>query len=386
MKELARRTNKLVQSDIRAITSMVKGLDGINLGQGICDMPVPDAVKQAMHRAVDEEPSIYTHFAGIEMLRSAIREKAERYNGLPSTSDDEVMVSVGSTGAFVAALFALLDPGDEVILFEPFYGYHRHLISLAGATPVFVSTEGDEWNVDFSALQRAITPRTKAVVVCTPANPSGKVWTLSELERLLSILRDYDLYAITDEIYEYMVYDGRSHVSLASLPDAYERTITISGFSKTFNMTGWRLGYSVGPAHLIEKMGLLNDLFYICAPAPQQYAMADVLPMEPAYYEELILSYGEKRRLMCETLEACGFGVAWPQGAYYVMADISLLGSGFENEAPAETLIQRAGVAAVPGASFFEHPEAGARYLRFCFAKEMDVLNDACRRLRKAFV
>lgn len=389
MKNLSRRTLDLAQSDIRAITALVQSVDGINLGQGICDMPIPDPIKSGAHRAIDEDRSIYTSYAGIRQLRESIREKVVRYNGLPVESDDEVMVSAGSTGAFVTAIFALLDPGDEAILFEPFYGYHRNLLGLTGATVRYVPHRDESWGIDFDALRDAITPRTKLVVVCTPANPSGKVWTRDELETLLGILEEHDLWAVTDEIYEYMVYDGRKHVSLGSLPDAYRRTITISGFSKTYNMTGWRLGYAVGPGEMVAKMGLLNDLFYICAPAPLQHGVAEGFAMDDAYFDDLQRDYAVKRKLMCETLESCGFSVPWPEGAYYVMADIRPLAAeraGFEDDRTAcRTLIQESGVATVPGNSFFEHPETGRHFLRFCYAKEMPVLEEACQRLRDRY-
>lgn len=388
MKQLSRRTLDLAQSDIRAITSMVQAVNGINLGQGICDMPVPEPIKAGARRAIDDDHSIYTNYAGIRRLRSAIRQKAVHYNSLPVASDDEVMVSVGSTGAFVAAIFALLDPGDEAILFEPFYGYHRNLLGLTGAGIRYVPHE-EGWGLDFDALRAAITPRTKLVVVCTPSNPSGKVWTREELATLLEILETHDLWAVTDEIYEYMVYDGRSHVSLGSLPDAYRRTITISGFSKTYNMTGWRLGYAIGPEHILGKMGLLNDLFYICAAAPLQHGVAEAFEMDDSYFDDLQRTYEAKRRLMCETLEACGFRVPWPEGAYYVMADVRPLAErrgGFEDDRTAcKTLIDEAGVATVPGNSFFEHPESGRHFLRFCYAKEMPVLEEACARLKDAY-
>lgn len=264
-KSLATRTNALRQSDIRAITLLLSEFDAINLGQGICDMPTPEPIKQGAQQAIEEDHSVYTSYAGIAPLRRAILSKARSFNRLPAGSEDEVMVSAGSTGAFVTAIFALLEPGDEVILFEPFYGYHRNLIALTGAAPVYIPTHGSEGSVDFDEVRRAITPQTKAVLVNTPSNPSGKVWTRAELEALLALMQEHDLYAITDEIYEYMVYEGREHLSLAALPGAYDRTVTISGFSKTYNMTGWRLGYAVAPPPLIEKMGLLNDLFYVCA-------------------------------------------------------------------------------------------------------------------------
>ncbi|MEM1096087.1 MAG: pyridoxal phosphate-dependent aminotransferase [Bacteroidota bacterium] len=389
MKPLATRADGLRQSDIRAVSVLVNAVGGINLGQGICDMPTPDPIKQAAKAAIDGDRSIYSHLAGIRPLRERILAKVQAYNGIPATSPDEVMVSVGSTGAFVSACFALLDPGDEVILFEPFYGYHRGILPLAGAVPRFVRTQRPDFAVDFDALRATLTPKTKAIVVCTPNNPSGKVWTRDELTTLIAIAQEHDLYLITDEIYEYMVYDGREHVSLASLPGAYERTVTLSGFSKTFNMTGWRLGYAVAPPHLIEKMGLLNDLFYICAPTPLQHGVAAAFDMSDTYYTEMLDAYTAKRQLLCETLEAIGFELAWPQGAYYVLANFEQLAKtqpGFEDDhAAARTLIDRAGVGTVAGNSFFADPADGRYYLRFCYAKEMPVLEGACQRLRDAF-
>ncbi len=389
MKPLARRTDALQQSDIRAITRLVNAVKGINLGQGICDLPTPAPINEGARQAITEGRSLYTNYAGIHRLRTAILEKTRTYNRIPAASDDEVMVSVGSTGAFVTAIYALLEPGDEVLLFEPFYGYHRNLLQLLGAEVRYVPTLPPDWHIDFGAVEQSLTPRTKAVVLNTPTNPSGKVWTRAELERLLALLKQHDLWAITDEIYEYMLYDGHTHVSLASLPGAYERTITLSGFSKTYNMTGWRLGYAVAPPPVIEKMGLLNDLFYICAPAPLQYGVAEAFTMNDAYFEEMQAAYDARRRLMCETLERIGFEVPWPQGAYYVLASFAPLARtrpGFDDALTAcETLVRQAGVATVPGHSFFETAERGRYFLRFCFAKELPVLQQACDHLVEAF-
>src|SRR5690606_13603743 len=274
LKPLASRTDALRQSDIRAVTFAVNRVGGINLGQGICDLATPDPIKIGAVAAVEGDRSIYTPYNGVKALREGILEKARAFNGLPAAADEEVMVSVGSTGAFVAAVLALCEPGDEVVLFEPFSGYHTGLLGLLGVRSVAVPLRAPDWAVDFGALEAAITERTKAVLVCTPANPSGKVWTEGELTRLLALLEKHDLWAVTDEIYEYMTYDGHRHVSLGSLPGAYERTVTLAGFSKTFNMTGWRLGYAVAAPPVIEKMGLISDLVYICAPAPLQHGVA----------------------------------------------------------------------------------------------------------------
>lgn len=389
MKPLASRTSALRQSDIRAVTLAVNRVNGINLGQGICDLPTPDTIKQGAMNAIEGDQSIYTAYNGIKRLRQPILEKVQSFNRIPVSKDSEVMVSVGSTGTFVSTVLTLCEPGDEVILFEPFYGYHIGILRLLGVTPVSVPLSGENWSVDFKSVESAITDKTKAVLVCTPANPTGKMWSGDELNTLLEILQKHDLWAITDEIYEYMTYDGREHISLASLLDAYERTVTLSGFSKTFNMTGWRLGYAVGAEPVLEKMGLVNDLVYICAPAPLQHGVASALPMDATYYEQMLVEYAAKRTLMCETLEDCGFEVNWPNGAYYVFANFERLSkehAGFSDDREAtNTLIETAGVACVPGNSFFANPEDGQYFLRFCYAKEVEVLKEACRKLKQAF-
>jgi aminotransferase len=389
MKPLASRVAHIRQSDIRAVTVAVNRVDGINLGQGICDLPTPEPIKEAAKAAIDGDRSIYTSYAGIAKLRERILEKARAFNRIPAASADEVMVAVGSTGAFVATVLTLFEPGDECIVFEPFYGYHTGLLDLFGVEKRTITLRAPDWAVDFDAVEAAITERTKAVLVCTPNNPCGKVWSREELQRLLEILERHDLYAITDEIYEYMTYDGREHVSLASLPGGHRRTVTLSGFSKTYNMTGWRLGYAIGPQAIIDRMGLISDLIYICAPSPLQYGVAAAFDMDEAYFDELAADYDAKRTLMCETLEACGFAFAWPQGAYYVLASFAPLAerrAGFEDDrAACDTLIDEARVAAVPGNSFFADPRDGQTFLRFCFAKEMPVLEEACRNLRAAF-
>ena len=391
MKPLAARAAHLRQSDIRAITFAANAAGAVNLGQGICDLATPAPIRQATKAAIDDGKSIYTAYNGIPELRTAIADEARAFNGLDVT-EANVMVGAGSTGAFVAAVLALCEAGDEVILFEPFYGYHAGILRLFGVTPVVVPLAAPGWAFDADRLEASITPRTKAVLVCTPANPSGKVWTRAELQAVLDVAERHDLWCLTDEIYQYMTYDDAEHVSLASMPGARERTVTLSGFSKTFNMTGWRLGYAIAPKALAETMGLVSDLTTICAPAPLQHGLAAALPMPDAYYGDMLADYAAKRTLFCDTLDACGFGgpdgVHRPEGAYYVLASTERLAArrdGFEDDtAAAHTLIREAGVGAVPGNSFFADPADGRHWLRFCYAKERDVLEVACERLRTA--
>ena len=286
-------------------------------------------------------------------------------------------------------MFTLLDPGDEVIVFEPYYGYHCNLLTVMGAHLKFVRTEAPDWAIDFDTVESLITDRTKAIIVTTPNNPTGKVWRRDELERMRDLIVENDLYAITDEIYEYMLYDGHEHISLASIEGAYDRTITLSGFSKTYNMTGWRLGYAVGPEAIIAKMGLLSDLIYICAPTPLQHGVAKAFQMSSTYFSEMAAAYDRKRTLMCSTLEEIGFNVPWPEGSYYVLADFSPLRDrfeGFEDDMTASrTLVEKAGIGTVAGRSFFADDADGDSCLRFCFAKEYPILEEACRRLKAAF-
>ena len=391
MKPLAARAQALTQSDIRAVTFQANAAGAVNLGQGICDLGVPDPILKGVDEALKAGKSIYTAYNGVQPLREAIAEKAKTFNRIPISGPENVAVSAGSTGAFVSAVLALCEAGDEVILFEPFYGYHSGILNLYGVAPVGVTlappTDAEpRWAFDPERLAAAITPRTKAVLVCSPANPSGKMWTREELAALYEIAERHDLWVITDEIYEHMTYDGREHLSPASLPGHFERTITISGFSKTFNVTGWRLGYAVAPAALAETMGLVSDLVYICAPAPLQHGLAAALPMPEAYYREMLAGYTAKRTLMVDTLRACGFAIAPPEGSYYAFTHLGeRLGQpGFADAHEAtQTLIHTAGVGCVPGPSFFSDPKDGAAYLRFCYAKELPVLEEACRRLRE---
>jgi aminotransferase len=387
MKRLAERTAELIQSDIRAVSRMVDAVGGINLGQGICDLPTTAVIRGAACGAIERNRSTYSSYSGIATLRSFIARKLREFNRIPVTSEEEIVVTVVSTGAFAMAMLAMLDPGDEVILFEPFYGYHTNLVAATGGVPVTVLQSGPAWEIDFDEILTAVTSRTKAVVVTTPGNPHGKVWTRQELATLLEIAERHDLWIVTDEIYEYMTYDDNEHVSMASLDGAQKRTITISGFSKTYNMTGWRLGYATARDPIIEKMGLLNDLFYICAPTPLQHGVAAAGELPTDFYEQLRQDYAAKRQLMCSTLAEVGFDVPWPQGAYYVLADFERLAAdrgGFEDDRVAcQTLIDRCGVGTVAGSAFFTDPFQGRFRLRFCFAKEYDELAEACDRLRR---
>lgn len=370
------------QSYIRRMTRECDRVGGVNLGQGICDLPTPAAILEETARAVLDDCSVYTKFEGLDCLREQIAHKLAVYNGISGVdAEREIVVTVGSAGAFASTVHALLDPGDEVIILEPYYGYHVNTLRLAQLVPVVVPMIPPNWDLDMELLEQAAGPRTRAIVINTPGNPSGKVFTVAELRALASFCDRHDLLVITDEIYEYIVYD-RPHVSPASLPELRSRTVTLSGFSKTFSITGWRLGYAMAPAELAHRIGLVNDLMYICAPAPLQKGLAMGMTRLPEdYYVSLAADYRRKRDQLCGVLSTAGLPPSIPDGAYYVLTDITALGKKDDLDA-AMHILHRVGVAGVPGRAFFNEGR-GVNFVRFCFAKAWDILVQACERLEK---
>jgi aminotransferase len=380
----AARIRGLVQSEIRRMSRESDAVGGINLGQGICDQPVENPIKAAASAAVRDDRSSYSPFEGITELRRRIADKMASYNGISCDPDSEVLVTVGSTGGFVIACLSLLDPGDEVILFSPFYGYHKNILDLCGATTRFVETRPPHWEFDEKELAAAFGRRTKAVVINTPANPSGKVFRKHELDLIGKLCEQYGVLAITDEIYEYILYDDAEHLSIGAVPGMEDRTITLSGFSKTYSMTGWRLGYVICNESLASRLGVVNDLLYICAPTPLQHGVLAAFDLTPEYYRNLRADYARKLGWILETCRDIGMQPFEPQGAYYLLTDLGQLPFATDVDAAAG-LLNRAGVAGVPGSAFYAAPEAGSRQLRLCFAKQDEDLQEACRRLREAF-
>ena len=370
------------QSEIRAMTMECDRMGGINLAQGVCDTPVPAVVEAAAIQAIREGQNIYTRCDGIARLREAIAQKQLRDYGLRYDSEREVMVASGATAGLHAAAMALLDPGDEVLLFEPFYGYHVNTLKSLRVNPVLVALAEPDWQLDVDAMRAAITPRTRAILLNTPANPSGKVFTLPELEAVAQLVLEHDLFLFTDEIYEYFVYDGARHICPATLPGLRERTIVISGFSKTYSVTGWRLGYVTADAKWMPAMAHFHDLTYVCAPAPFQVAAAAGLEQLPlSFYLQIAADYEDKRGRLLSALEAAGMDPAVPQGAYYILARATRL-PGKTAAEKARHLLAQTGVAAVAGSAFFR-PGRGEDLLRFCFAKLDSELDEACERLRR---
>jgi aminotransferase len=363
------------------MTRACKKAGGINLAQGICDLPTHPLVQEGAIEAIRGHRSIYSEYEGILELRKAIAAKMAEHNRLPCDPEKEIAVTVGATGAFAMAFLALLEPDDEVVVFEPYYSYHLNTIRALRGKPICVTLRGDRFDIDEEQLRSAFSIRTKAIVVCTPSNPCGKVFTRHELSLIAELCNEHNIVAVTDEIYEYIVYDGVEHLSLATLPGMRERTVTISGLSKTFSITGWRLGYAVAPVELMKTIGVLNDLFYVCAPTPLQYGGASGLTVGPEYYEDLSRSYALKRNLMEDAVRRAGLRPIIPQGAYYMLADHSTLGWGTAREA-ARRLLETTGVATVPGSDFY-HGSDGDHLLRFCFAKEDEVLMEAGERMAR---
>ena len=375
-----RRLTGLVQSDIRAMTTACAQVKGINLAQGVCDTGVPGPVIRGAQEAMEKGVNTYTRFDGLAYLRQALAHKLATYNSIKADPETDITVSNGATGAFQCACMALLNPGDEVIIFEPYYGYHLSTLLAVEAVPRVVSLKSPGWELCLDDVVRAVTDRTRAIVINTPGNPSGKVFTKKELEDLAGLAQQHDLLIFTDEIYEYFLYDQHEHVSLASFPGMAGRTITISGYSKTFSITGWRIGHSVAPTPYAELIGAMNDLLYVCAPAPLQYGVAvGIQELGSSFYQEVRRTFQSKRDRFCEVLEQVGLQPTVPQGAYYVLADVSRI-PGISGKDRAMWILEKTGVAGVPGEAFFQGHQ-GSQYIRFSYAKTDHDLDEACSRL-----
>ncbi len=371
----------LVQSEIRAMTLECDRVGGVNLAQGVCDTEVPAPVAARAVEAIAQGLNIYTRLDGIAPLRQAIAGKLARHNGMSADPDAEILVTSGATAGFLAACMALFDPGDEVILFEPFYGYHLNTLRALRVQATSVSLAPPHWTMDLDALRAAVTPRTRGIVVNSPSNPCGKVFALAELEAVAALALENDLFVITDEIYEYFVFDGARHISLATLPGMAERTISILGLSKTFSITGWRVGYLIADRRWLGAISYFHDLVYVCAPSPFQHgAAAGLIELPDSFYAGLSTEYQAKRDLLCAALADVGLTPSIPQGAYYVLADVTNLPGATARE-KARALLRDTGVAAVAGTAFFAAGR-GENLIRFCFAKRDEDLERACALLR----
>jgi aminotransferase len=376
------RMAALAHSEIRAMTQACVQAKGLNMAQGVCDTPVPPVVLRAAAQAMERGKNVYSRFDGLPELLQAIAKKLTQYNGIVADPETDVTVSAGATGSFHCACLALLNPGDEVVLFEPYYQYHISALLAVEAVPVTVKMQAPDWTFSVADIERMITPRTKAIIVNSPGNPSGKVFSRQELESIAAIAQQHDLFVFTDEIYEYFLYDGRTHVSLATLPGMANRTITIGGYSKTFSITGWRIGYSVAAARWAQAIGAMNDLLYVCAPTPLQAGAAvGIQELQDSFYRDLARDYQRKRDRFCQALAKAGLTPLIPRGAYYVLADTSRL-PGTTGKERAMFLLETIGLAGVPGEAFFSGAD-GRQFIRFSYAKIDSDIDDACRRLAR---
>jgi len=380
--KVSARALKIVQSDIRSMSVECEKARGINLSQGVCDLALPAPVRAGAEAAMRGGLSHYSRHDGIPELREALAGKLRRHSGIKADPEKNIVVSCGSTGAFYCACLALLNPGDEVIIFEPYYGYHVNTLMAAHLKGRYVKLRAPDWTFDFAELEKAVTPRTRGIMVNTPANPCGKVFSRAELEKIADLAVRHDLFVFTDEIYEYFLYDGRRHISPGSIDRIKDRTITISGYSKTFSVTGWRIGYAACHEKWAKIIGYMNDLIYVCAPTPLQAGVAKGITSLPdSFYKNLCALYAGKRKKLCSALERAGLKPHIPQGAYYVLADAAGL-PGASSKEKAMHILKKTGVACVPGSAFY-HARGGEDLVRFCFAKDDAELDEACRRLQK---
>jgi len=378
---ISKRGQSIVQAEIRSMTIECQKVNGINLAQGVCDIGVPEPVARGAKEAINRGINSYTRYDGLSELRHAIAGKMKAFNKITADPETEVTVSAGSTGALYCAAMALLDEGDEVILFEPYYGYHVNTFLAVGVRPVYITMHSPGSIFTPEDLEKAVTPRTKGIMICTPSNPCGKVFTETEIKWIADFAVKHDIFVFTDEIYEYFTYDGRVHISPGSIPELADRTITIAGYSKTFSITGWRIGYSVARKKWADMIGYINDLIYVCAPAPLQIGVAaGINELDTSYYQNLCAEFAVKRNLLCDALDAAGLTPDIPQGAYYILADVSRL-PGQTSKERAMYLLNKTGVAGVPGEAFY-HDKNGDNLIRFCYAKTNEELEEAGRRIK----
>lgn len=383
---VAHLTESFTESVIREMTRLTLLHGGVNLSQGFPDFPAPAAVKEAAVAAIRADINQYAITWGAAKLREAIAEKAARYNRLQVDPVKNVTVTCGSTEAMIATLLALINPGDEVIIFEPFYENYGPDALLAAAQPRFVKLHPPDWHFDEGELRRAFNRHTRAIIINTPNNPTGKVFSRHELEFIAGLCQTWEAFAITDEIYEHILFDGAAHLSIASLPGMAERTITINAISKTYSLTGWRVGWAIAPEKQTNAIRKVHDFLTVGAAAPLQEAAAVALRLEEDYYRNLAELYQQKRDRLLGILQAAGFECWIPQGAYYIMADAGRLmqKTGHRNDGDfARWMIREIGVAAVPGSSFYQRPEEGRTRVRFCFCKKEETLAAAEGRLRR---
>jgi aspartate/methionine/tyrosine aminotransferase len=383
----SKKATQFTESVIREMTRLNQQHGGVNLSQGFPDFPAPDVVKKAACAAIQADVNQYAVTWGARGLREAIAREFTRRHGMPISADEQVTVCCGATEAMMATMMAIIDPGDEVIVFEPFYENYGPDAILSGATPRYVTlrepaSPGADWTFDPDELASVFNDRTKAIILNTPNNPTGKVFTREELEMIAVLCRKWDAIAISDEIYEHIIYDGHVHVPIATLEGMADRTVTINSLSKTYSVTGWRVGWTISPASLTGAIRKVHDFLTVGAAAPLQEAGIAALGVPDTYYDQLAAAYRRRRNRLLEILERRHFICYKPYGAYYIMTDIKPFGFADDVEF-ARYLVKDIGVAAVPGSSFYRNPAAGRTKLRFCFCKKDETLNEADKKLQR---
>ncbi len=378
----SKKATQFTESVIREMTRLSELYGGVNLSQGFPDFPAPSAVKEAACAAIRADINQYAVTWGARAFREAIAREFTRRYGLRVDADEQVTVCCGATEAMMATMIAIVDPGEEVVIFEPFYENYGPDAILSGATPRYVTLREPDWRFDPDELAAAFNNRTKAIILNTPNNPTGKVFAREELETIATLCRKWDVVAISDEIYEHIIYDGWRHVPIATVEGMAERTVTINSLSKTYSVTGWRVGWTISPASLTGAIRKVHDFLTVGAAAPLQEAGVVALEVPESYYAQLAAGYQRRRDVILDILERHRFTCYKPHGAYYVMSDIGAFGFADDVEF-ARSLVKDVGVAAVPGSSFYREPASGRTKLRFCFCKRDETLLEADRRLKK---
>jgi len=378
----SKKATQFTESVIREMTRLNHLYGGVNLSQGFPDFPAPAAIKDAACAAINADINQYAVTWGARPLREAVAREFTRRYGLPIVADEQVTVCCGSTEAMMSTMMAIIDPGDEVVIFEPFYENYGPDAILSGATPRYVTLHEPDWSFDPDELAAAFNDKTKAIIINTPNNPTGKVFSRVELETIAALCRKWDAVAISDEIYEHILYDGHTHIPIATIEGMAERTVTINGLSKTYSVTGWRVGWTISPRTLTGAIRKVHDFLTVGAPAPLQEAGAVALGLPDQYYLNLAAKYKRLRDMLLDILERHHFTCYKPYGAYYIMTDIS--GFGFSDDVEfARYLAKDVGVAGVPGSSFYKNSSNGKTKLRFCYCKREETLIEADRRLVK---
>ena len=380
---VSKKAQYFTESVIRQMTRLAKQYGAINLAQGMPDFEAPPRIKSAAIKAIREDMNQYEITWGSVELREAIVEKARSFNGIEANPETDITVTCGSTEAMTGSIIAVTDPGEEVIIPEPFYENYVPATIIAGARPRHVALRAPDFRFNEEELKKSFNSRTKAIILNTPNNPAGKVFAEEELRVVADLCADYDALAITDEIYEYIVYDGRRHISIATIGDMHDRTVTISGLSKTYSVTGWRLGYAIAAKDITSAIRKVHDFTTVCAPTPLQRAAVEALKLPQSYYVSLAKNYQKRRDFIVKSLTDVGFDPVKPEGAYYVLANFSALSKKDDVEF-ARYLVEEASVASVPGSSFYAHPEMGRKSVRFHFSKKDQTLREAADRLATA--